>query len=157
LAGFHFHNYYGFGLVNTEAAINMATQNYTFLPSEVSTGFKPSAALNLSIPANDVSGVTNDINVAESYTIEAVQIKPHILHTNIGEVGIEITSPSGTKSIVVNINNTLTGLSDFDGEVFLTNAFYGENSAGNWTIKVIDGASTGGGTLVDWSINIIGH
>lgn len=48
-------------------------------------------------------------------------------------------------------------MADFVSEVFLSNAFYGENSAGNWTIKLLDGAAGTTGQLNDWQINIIGH
>jgi len=43
--------------------------------------------------------------------------------------------------------------------ILLSNAFYGENTLGNWTIKVIDANSLGGigGTLSDWSIRFFGH
>jgi subtilisin-like proprotein convertase family protein len=43
--------------------------------------------------------------------------------------------------------------------ILLSNAFYGENTLGNWTIKVIDVDLGGGagGTLSDWSIRFFGH
>jgi len=156
-AGFHFHNYYGFGLINTDAAVAMAKNSYSLLGSELQTGYVSSGTLSLSIPDNSATGVTSTISIATSMTIEGVQIMPSVTHTNIGQVGIELTSPSGTKSILINVNNALDGLADYSGEVMLSNAFYGEPSQGNWTIKVIDGTASTTGTLTGWSINIIGH
>jgi subtilisin-like proprotein convertase family protein len=42
--------------------------------------------------------------------------------------------------------------------VLLSNAFYGENTAGNWTVKIIDaGTNDIGGSLNGWSIRFFGH
>ena len=158
-AGFNFHNFYGFGLVNVDAAVKMATNNFAHLPAEQQSGFLTSGNVNLAIPDNSATGVTSSINVSQNYTVEAVQIIPNISHGNIGQIGFELYSPSGTKSIIMNVNNSMEGLTDYTdpSEIFLSNAFYGENSAGNWTLKVIDGASGTTGTFNNWQINIIGH
>jgi subtilisin-like proprotein convertase family protein len=41
--------------------------------------------------------------------------------------------------------------------VLLSNAFYGESKAGDWTIRVIDGYGCASGTLVNWHIRFYGH
>jgi subtilisin-like proprotein convertase family protein len=157
-AGFNFHNYYGFGMVNTDAAVAMATTGYVALAAEVQTGYLASGAVAATIPANSAVGAQSIINTATNLTVETIQIIPNITHANIGRLGIEITSPAGKKSILMNVNNSLDGLIDLTtGNVFLSNAFYGENSSGNWTIKVIDGAAGTAGTLNNWQINITGH
>lgn len=156
-AGIKFHNYYGFGLVNADAAVSMASTGYTLIPAEVQTGYTASAALAAAIPDASAAGVENTISIAANYIIEGVQIKTDVTHPDIGQIGIELTSPSGTKSILVNINNALEGQANLSTEVFLTNAFFGENSAGNWKVKLIDGKSGSTGTLNSWQINVIGH
>jgi subtilisin family serine protease len=156
-ANYNFHNTYGFGLANTAAAIAMATSAYVALPAEVESGYTSSGVIALAIPDNSATGVQSTINVAANLTIEGVQIKTSATHADIGQLGIELVSPGGTKSIIVNVNNALEGQIDYIGEVMLTNAFYGENSAGNWTIKLIDGRTGTTGTLTNWQINIIGH
>lgn len=156
-AGFNFHNYYGFGLVNTDAAVAMATASYTNMAAEVELGYTASGAIGLSIPDNSAVGVENTIVIPTNITIESVQILSSITHADIGDLGIELTSPNGTKSILLNVNSGIEGLADLQDEVFLSNAFYGESSAGNWKIKLLDGKSGITGTLNDWGINIIGH
>jgi subtilisin-like proprotein convertase family protein len=93
--------------------------------------------------------------------VESVQINLQVTHVQSGQVGVELTSPSGTKSILLNINNALLMAStpDSDLDVTLTShAFYGENASGTWTLKLIDGkADTVSGTLDQWAINILGH
>ncbi|MNT76103.1 Proprotein convertase P-domain protein [compost metagenome] len=54
------------------------------------------------------------------------------------------------------MNNSLTGMKDYLGEVFLSNAFYQEVATGNWTLKVIDGKTGTTGTVSRWSLNIWG-
>lgn len=157
-AGYFFHNYYGYGLANAKAAVAMAATVYIPMAAEVQTGYTSSGVVNLAIPDNSATGVEASITVATTLTVEAIQIKLAATHANIGELGIEVTSPSGTKSIILNVNNSLDGLIDFDGtEVFLSNAFYGENSVGSWKIKLIDGKAATTGQLVSWQINVIGH
>jgi len=41
--------------------------------------------------------------------------------------------------------------------VLLSNAFYGENPTGTWTIKVVDGEVIDMGTLDNWAIRVYGH
>ena len=54
------------------------------------------------------------------------------------------------------IRNGFSGSNDLNFEL-LSNAFYGENSAGVWTIKVVDGAALDTGTLTSWGLQIYGH
>src|SRR6267143_1081234 len=63
-AGFKFHNWYGFGMVNASAAVNMA-RTYTVgqLGTLANTGFIASGALGLAIPDNSSFGVTSTLNV----------------------------------------------------------------------------------------------
>ena len=155
-AGYNFHNWYGFGLANTSSALTMAaTYNYplgTWREDTISSGNN----LNLSIPDESGSGRTHSINMNTNRTIEAIQIKLDITHSYIGDLGIELTSPSGTKSILMNINSGIVQ-QDIDGEVLLTNAFYGESSQGNWQLKIIDGAAQDTGTLNNWELKVYGH
>jgi hypothetical protein len=50
---------------------------------------------------------------------------------------IELTSPSGTKSILLNMDSAHTTAST-SGVKFVSNAFYGEPVAGNWTLRFIN-------------------
>ncbi|MCO4755933.1 MAG: S8 family serine peptidase, partial [Bacteriovoracaceae bacterium] len=110
-AGYSFHNYYGFGQVDVDAAVTMAKSYSSFLtgmPSETDPAFSLStSSVNTAIPNSSVTGLSDSININQSYTVEAVQIKVNITHPRPGDLGIELTSPSGTKSIILNINNSL--------------------------------------------------
>jgi subtilisin-like proprotein convertase family protein len=161
LVGRHFHNWYGFGMVDASAAVNMA-RTYTAgqFGTFTNTGFIASPTLNFPIPEASAVGVENTLNVpvtAGVQVIEAVQISVNVTHTAVGDLGIELISPSGTRSVVKNIRDGFAKSNDLNGMVLLSNAFYGETAAGNWKIKVVDGEAIDTGTLVSWSIRIFGH
>ena len=169
-ANFWFNNYYGFGLVDSEAAVSMAKsygvnlgQFKQTIDSLNKNWIYDSGIIAGNIPNNSAIGLEHIINVKHNYKIEATQIKVTIDHGYIGNIGIELTSPSGTKSIIANINSNNASV-NLDDAVFLTNAFYGEQSLGDWRIKVIDGqdinadgSSGSSGKLIRWKINIEGH
>ncbi|MBT4790911.1 MAG: S8 family serine peptidase, partial [Halobacteriovoraceae bacterium] len=178
-AGYDFNNFYGFGMVDALAAVNAAKvysstigtlveQNQDFNIAKYSSG-----SINQAIPDGDATGSSHGITIAggDTLKVESVQVKVKVSHGRSGELGVELESPSGTKSILMNINNSFLLLDtnndgslegDSDLNIVLTsNAFYGEDSDGVWTIKVIDGkeltTSSITGTFQDWNINILGH
>lgn len=156
-AGYNFHNWYGFGSIDAGAASLMAQTYNSNWEVQKETDFSDdSGVLDLSIPDASTDGVTSSLNVSQDYFIEAIQIRLSVTHSFIGDLGVELTSPSGTKSILMNINSGIEGSAIVD-EILLSNAFYGEASAGLWSLKIIDGAQQDLGNLTNWKINIIGH
>lgn len=156
-AGYKFHNWYGFGPINVDAAVKMA-QNYSSpLGTYTETGWN-SSSVSSSIPNYSATGTTSTIYVGSAMKVESVRIKVNITHTDISQLALELTSPSGTKSILLNGANSLTNIANFTGnEVFLSNAFFRENSQGTWTLRVVDVVSAGSaGTLNGWSIKVTG-
>lgn len=154
-AGFHFHNWYGFGGVQADDAINMAA-NYvsSWGPQELIN--YSSGNITRTIPDDSSVGASHTLTISEDKKIEAFQIKVNIEHPNIGDLGIEVTSPSGMKSQFMLINSGLIQ-EDIDNAVLLSNAFYMESSQGSWTIKVIDGEEEDVGELINWSIKVWAH
>lgn len=155
-AGISFSNTFGFGRANANNAVAMAKTYSSTLGTYLESAYTNSAALNLAIPDKSATGVTDTINVSTAYIIESVQIKISTDHTYVGDLGVEVTSPLGTKSKILLVNSNIkhSGLSDY---TLLTNAFYGENSGGNWVIKVVDGATSDTGNLTSWKVKINGH
>jgi len=157
-AGYKFHNYYGFGRVNVGAAIT-AAKAYTSgsLGTFVAGSWVSSGTLNTTIPDNNATGASSAVSVSDSKTIEAVQVKINLSHSYTGELAIELTSPSGTKSMLFNPRNVFASDNNLSNFILLSNAFYGESSSGNWTLKVVDTLANDTGTLTNWSIRIFGH
>jgi len=159
-ANFKFHDWYGFGLVDASAAVNMArTYNLATLGTFTNTGFISSGAISVAIPDNNVAGASSIVNVPANpvHVIEAVQIRVSLTHTFTGDLAIELTSPSGTRSVLKNGRDQFLGSPDLSNMVLASNAFYGENPAGTWTIKIVDTANLDTGTLTNWAVRVYGH
>lgn len=156
-AGFKFHNWYGFGRLNVDAALAMARNYNSTLGSYAETNFaNDQSGLSIAIPDNSATGGATMMNVASNFKLEGVQLQLWATHPDVSELAVELTSPQGTKSIVVNMKNSLTGLANYQGEVFLSNAFYQERAQGNWTLKLIDGKAGQTGTITRWRLNFVG-
>ncbi|MBI5591242.1 MAG: S8 family serine peptidase [Deltaproteobacteria bacterium] len=160
-AGYDFNNWYGFGAVNVDAAVAMAKtyQAGTTLPVVLlDRSYGSAFAAPVAIPDNNASGVLSTLDVPEDLTIENLFVLLTIEHPNTAEVGIEITSPRGTKSILLNIRSAIkTGLDKAGGVVLGSNAFYGEKSKGTWTLKVLDSVKENTGTLNLFKLRILGY
>jgi subtilisin family serine protease len=155
-AGHPFHNWYGFGRVNVDNAVTMAKSYSSALGTYQTTGWKyDSGTLNASVPANSATGLTKTLSVTENWTIESVQVQVSAKNC-LGNVGVELTSPSGTKSILMNINSGILDTT-MTNHIMLSNAFYGENSTGTWSLKMISGAASCSPILTSWQLDISGH
>ncbi|WP_299009261.1 S8 family serine peptidase [uncultured Shewanella sp.] len=147
-AGFHFHDFYGFGRVNVSDAVAMATSYKTDLGQYQISGWKKSENINAAIPDGDINGVSDTINVVDDWIVEGVQIQLTAKHGRLPDLAVELISPSGTRSVVMTPYNgyvyqgDLTDPADhvdgFDNTLMLSNAFYGEPVQGDWTIKLVD-------------------
>jgi subtilisin-like proprotein convertase family protein len=88
--------------------------------------------------------------------VEAVQVSVFATHPFNGDIAIELTSPSGTRSVLKTGNDAFTG-TNLSGMVLSSNAYYGESALGSWTIKLVDVASGLTGTFTGWSIRVFAH
>ena len=154
-AGYHFHNWYGFGAVAVDEALSLAG---THTPDSLGafTETEPfEQTESASIPDNNGLGVTQTINIdelSESATIESVRLHISVTHPFTNDLGIYLVSPAGTESILNPVfNEILVKIEDLDWNL-LSNAFYGESPQGEWKLKVIDAAPGDSGTLESWSL-----
>jgi subtilisin family serine protease len=158
-AGYNFHNWYGFGAVNVDAAVTMAkVYQAGSLPLLQDRSYGSAFATPVGIPDNNASGVISTLDVPEDLAIENLFVQIAIKHLDTAEIGIEITSPQGTRSILLNIRSSVKkGLDNVNGVVFGSNAFYGEKSKGTWTLKVLDSWPGKTGTLKLYKLRILGY
>ncbi|MYF71661.1 MAG: S8 family serine peptidase, partial [Proteobacteria bacterium] len=160
-AGHDYHNWYGFGAVDIDAAVALAQSTYapgslgTFVESE---WFESGAdgALALAIPDADGAGASAVLDVSglpESADIEAVVLEIDVEHSDAFDLGVTLHSPAGTASVLNPPFNAV--LEDFSGLrnwQLLSNAFYGENPNGAWTVHVADLAAEDTGSLTGWRL-----
>ncbi|MXY58562.1 MAG: S8 family serine peptidase [Gammaproteobacteria bacterium] len=154
-AGYRFHNWYGFGAVAVDAALELvAGHTPDALGAFVEMETAPMADV-VSIPDNDGAGIAQTLTVegaADDANIEAVTLHVDITHPQTNDLAIHLTSPSGTESILNPIfNDALAGNADLAWDL-LSNAFYGESPNGDWTMQVVDAAPEDEGTLNEWSL-----
>jgi len=155
-AGYHFHNWYGFGAVSVDAAVELAR---TLTPDNLGdlTSMEFTHEGSVAIPDNDGGGAAQMLpvsGVSETSNIEAVELILRATHDFPNDLGVTLVSPAGTESIVNPIfNDALTsdpgGFRDWS---LLTNAFYGESPNGDWTLRVIDAAPGDIGSLDAWTL-----
>lgn len=155
-AGYHFHNWYGFGAVSVDDALELAR---THVPGSLGRFSDGEEVFELretvDIPDHDGAGVSQTVNVTnldDALKVEAVQLHIAVTHPFTNDLGIYLVSPSGTESLLnPPFNEILAANEDLDWTL-LTNAFYGESPSGEWTLKVIDVAADHVGTLDAWSL-----
>ena len=160
-AGYDFHNWYGFGAVDIDAAVALAQSTYA--PGSLgafveSAWFESSTdgALAMVIPDADGAGASAVLDVTglpESADIEAVVLEIDVEHSDAFDLGITLRSPEGTASVLNPPFNSV--LEDFPGLrnwQLLSNAFYGENPNGAWTVHVADLAAEDTGSLNGWRL-----
>lgn len=155
-AGFRFSNYFGFGRVNVDKAIEFASTYKTIFKTAMVKSSSSVTGLNIAVPDFSATGETSTIAFASDITIEGVQITPDVVHPNAGELAIELISPRGLRSVVVPMNNAMDKIPNIQNSRFLTNAFYQESSMGTWTMKVIDGRAGNAGSIKGWKIEFSG-
>jgi subtilisin family serine protease len=175
-AGFEYNNHFGYGRPDAGKAVAMA-RTATPLPAAKMGGWtgagiygSTKASLAQAVPDNSAVGTTIELTVAEDMTLEGAQFRFAVRNADFGKVvngrivqestagsdlAIEVTSPAGTRSVVLASRQALVLpalTADFyfmptyilGDAVFLSNAFYGESAKGVWKIKVLD---VGGATI----------
>ena len=155
-AGYAFHNWYGFGAIDVDAAVALAAIH----PPNSLGVFSETAPLRLAtgvtIPDHDGGGLVQTQNVtglSRTANIEALQLRIEVTHANPWDLGFELTSPAGTRNVINPVfNEALYGVDNPLDWTLLSNAFYGEPPTGQWTLNVIDAAAGNTGTLDAWSL-----
>jgi subtilisin family serine protease len=139
--GFTFSNRYGFGAIDAAAAVAMAKTYSTHLPALITnTGnYSFLAAPPALIPPASAAGGLINFSVSEPFqTVEFVVVFVNVASTpGLPCNQVELTSPSGTKSILLHAANGFTNIALANSR-FESNAFYGEPVNGTWTLRFLD-------------------
>jgi len=152
-AGFHFNHNYGAGLINTQAAVTMAS-SWTNLPAATNTTSAQSA-LSVAIPDNNATGITRSFDLSTSnLRVEQATVTVSISHASRGHLVVTLTSPAGTVSRLTEKHSD-TG-NDYSAWTLSTVRCWGENSQGTWTLRVSDVTSGTAGTLTAASLTVHG-
>ena len=168
-AGYWFSNWYGFGTVDAAAAVSEAKTYVNYLPTMQTASANMNFSSTENVPQYSTVGSTLNFTMAPSFTkVEHAMV---ILNMNDSPGllcnQIELTSPSGTKSILMHAlngysNNGVPQQSITNSRI-LSNAFYGESTAGTWRLKFYDFCPTSIGSRTSFlstdtqSLILTGH
>ncbi len=132
----------------------------------------------IAIPDDDPTGIEDTINVADAFAVGDVNVTIEATHTFLGDLDITLTHNGTTSAIIMqdacgtNADMNIT-IDDAAGDVVCAepltgtfnsaslngegmSAFNGENSAGSWTLNIVDDAGQDTGSLVSWSLELDG-
>ncbi|MBX3747502.1 MAG: S8 family serine peptidase [Verrucomicrobiae bacterium] len=135
-AGFAFNPNYGFGLIDADALTRQVALYSGVTPLTVAEHNQP---VTVNAPIPDQGEISRTFNIDATTPMEEVEIHLNIQHTFRGDLEAYLTSPRGTSSRLF-IRNGLADRSN-QGSLdwwFVSNAFWGENPSGTWTLTVRD-------------------
>ena len=168
-AGYWFSNWYGFGTVDAAAAVSEAKTYVNYLPTMQTASANMNFSSTENVPQYSTAGSTLNFTMAPSFT----KVEHAMVILNLNDSPgllcnqIELTSPSGTKSILMHAlngysNNGVPQQSITNSRI-LSNAFYGESTAGTWRLKFYDFCPTSIGSRTSFlstdtqSLILTGH
>ncbi|MCB1493370.1 MAG: proprotein convertase P-domain-containing protein, partial [Rhodobiaceae bacterium] len=165
--GLHFSNDYGYGLVDAKAAVRLAE-----------TWRDQSTSANDVTASQDVDGTNITTTYSTSFTTftttETTNISIEHVYLNVDisvlddmtDMEIFVTSPGGTRVQMIAdtggaqgiaVDNTgFTAGGGFDW-TFGSTAFWGEESAGDWTVQIRDDDGSASGTFTTTDVDLFFH
>ncbi|KAF7322439.1 PHOMO B domain-containing protein [Mycena chlorophos] len=101
-----------------------------------------------------VMTVTSDqASAANLDKLEHINVKVWIDHTRRGDVEVEITSPSGIRSVLGTKRDSDAAKTGFPGWTFMSVKHWGEDPVGDWVIRVSDQGTEGhNGSFLGWNM-----
>ena len=168
LDGLKFNDASGFGLVDAYAAVRLA-QTWTQTDTAMNEVSASARAFNLAATIPDGDGAyKRTFHIESDLKVEHIELGVDLRHTRLGDLVLEVTSPSGTVSRLmdrptVNAEQPF-GLSGADSGIpshliwdFSSVQFWGEAAAGDWTISIKDVRAEETGTLSSLSLRVYGE
>lgn len=150
-------HYYGFGLIDAAAAIELAESWQNFGEEVVLDSGK--LAVEEAIPDDNSEGTNSSFYIDDDVAVEFVEIffdAPD--HPRIGDLDVRLISPSGTESVLSERHEELFGgFFRYSNWRFGSMRHLDEPSRGTWRIVVKDLESGEMGSWESWQIRVIGH
>lgn len=112
---------------------------------------------NKPVPDNDPAGISDVIHVAHGGTVRSVKVSVDIPHPFIGDLRVELVSPSGDRAL---LHNKTGGDADNLKQAWASNSdpqlavFAAKSVRGDWVLRVSDHAGRDQGTFKEWTIEI---
>jgi serine protease len=100
------------------------------------------------IPDNNATGITSPITATRSGDSGTVTVKVAIVHTYIGDLKVELISPTGQTAV---LHSNSGGSADNINKTYTVN-MAGVESKGVWKLKATDNASRDTGYIDSWEL-----
>ncbi|GGQ28761.1 peptidase S8 [Shewanella litoralis] len=125
--------------------------NYTAASSGSGTGGPATYTNtnNYNIPDNNTTGITSPITVSRTGNSGTVSVSVGVIHTYIGDLKIQLISPTGQTAV---LHNNTGGGTDNITQTYSAN-MTGVESSGVWTLKAVDNANRDTGYIDTWSLS----
>jgi subtilisin-like proprotein convertase family protein len=148
--GMHFSNDYGFGLVDATTAVRLAENWFASGATAQQSANEINATIGLTqaaqaIPDNTGTSLTYNLVLTGTLTIDQMALTLDLNHTAVGDLRIDLTSPTGSTSNIWLGTNAGTAINTT--WTFGSREFMGEAAAGTWTVTVRDVGTLGTGTI----------
>ncbi|MDD8059272.1 S8 family serine peptidase [Shewanella metallivivens] len=104
---------------------------------------------NYTIPDNNTTGITSPISVTRTGNSGTVSVSVGVVHTYIGDLSIQLISPTGQTVV---LHNKTGGGTDNLNQTYSAN-MTGVESSGIWTLKAVDSARRDTGYIDTWSLS----
>ncbi|XP_061789194.1 proprotein convertase subtilisin/kexin type 5b isoform X2 [Nerophis lumbriciformis] len=164
-AGYNVSHLYGFGLMDAEAMVKEA-ERWKQVPSQHVCVESADRQIRTIRPEHMVrsvykaTGCTDNPNHHVIY-LEHVVVRITITHPRRGDLSINLTSPSGTKSQLLAKRLFDHSMEGFKNWEFMTTHCWGEKAAGDWVLEIYDSPSQlrsqkVPGKLKEWSLVLYG-
>lgn len=149
----------GFGLVDAHAAVRLAETWTTSHTADNEAMIAISGTLGGNATLTD--GVPNDYAVTvgagyANFSIDWVEVDISVLHSHIGDLVIELVSPTGTRSVLLDRPQAGNNPRDDLSFTFSTTHDWGESPVGAWHVIVTDLGTGGTGQMVSFSLRFFG-
>ena len=152
---YHFNHKYGFGIVDAQAAVNLAEDWINLPPREVGEETQTTRTMM-------IANITTSTVLVQSAIdfIEHVEIPVGFSHPKIEDLSMKLTAPSGTVSelMVPTSERVVKGTALSGGWHFGSSRHLGENPSGTWTLAIADTRSDTQRTrLGAWAVRLRGY
>eukprot|EP00971_Amphidinium_carterae_P093294 1846006-Amphidinium_carterae.1 len=163
-AGLQHSDWYGFGLLDVGAAVEMARD----WPSSASSGHAILVKYVSVDAALDSAGLQCGIEVTLNDSAHIIAVEHVVVYVTTaghgarGDLEIMLTSPSGTTSLMAPARREDgSTYGNYDGDYenwkFMTVKNWGETAVGTWTLEVQDKKlNNASGSLASWSLAVYG-
>ncbi|MCA0920701.1 S8 family serine peptidase, partial [Pseudooceanicola nanhaiensis] len=152
--GLHFSQDYGFGLIDAHAAVRLA---------ETWGGTAQTSANDALFTTDLINSTVSLAGTSTSYTftpgdmlVETIEVQLSYSHTWLGDMNLELTSPTGTTIDLIKENYGTSADITNDTYTWSTNAFWGEEASGSWTITLTDDAIADNWVITDLQVFVWG-